>query len=225
MKPDSGEGRTLARVDGRSGEVVIRASGDELELIVNGVYLMDTRSSGKSERLLARAAVELCPRTAPRCLVGGLGFGYTLDELLTARPDASVTCVELEPTVVGRSTPRPGVDVVIADVVEWLASTEEKFDIVLLDVDNGPSWMVREQNGRLYDDAGLALLSRRLRPGGVVGIWSAQPEPDFARRLARVFAGTHAIEVPVARGVPDVVYLAAGPVPPVPSVRSAPSWA
>lgn len=208
MTPNGAERTTLARVDGRSGEVVIRASGDELELIVNGVYLMDTRSGGKSERLLARAAVELCPATEPRCLVGGLGFGYTLDELLAARPDARVTCVELEPAVVEQATPRPGVDVVIADVVEWLASTEETFDVVLLDVDNGPSWTVREQNGRLYDDAGLAVLSRRVRPGGVVGIWSAQPEPDFARRLARVFTRTQAIEVPVARGVPDVVYLA-----------------
>lgn len=211
--PDRDQPRTLARAAGRSGEVVIRAAGGALELIVNGVYLMDTRHGGNSERVLARAAAELCARDDPSCLVGGLGFGFTVAELLAERPGATVTCVELEPAVVAHhagSVDTPSaLRVRVGDVFDWLAATSESYDLVLLDVDNGPDWTVRPENARLYDDAGVRLLAERLRPGGVLGVWSARPDPVFAGRLAAAFTRTHEIEVPVDRGVPDVIYLAA----------------
>ncbi|HEX5566040.1 MAG TPA: spermidine synthase, partial [Streptomyces sp.] len=77
---------------------------------------------------------------------------------------------------------------------------------------NGPDWTVTEDNGLLYSSAGLALCARRLAPGGVLAVWSAQPSPDF--ELALLNAGFRQVrteEVPVARGVPDVVHLATGP--------------
>ena len=56
---------------------MLRRVGDDLEVVSNGIFLMDTRDGG-SERALVRAAL---PRTAaPELLVGGLGVGFSLAE-------------------------------------------------------------------------------------------------------------------------------------------------
>lgn len=214
----------LLRGHGHSGEVVLRRTGTGLELIVNGVFLMDSGRDGESERALAAATLARCPARDPSCLVGGLGFGYTVAEILALRPAARVTCAELEPAVLdclplvatacghpaGLATD-PRLRLVPGDVLAWAGRTRERYHAILLDTDNGPSWLVRPENGRLYADAGLAALARVLLPGGVLGVWSAQPEAAFTARLARHFGWVQATEVPHHRGQPDVIYLAGGP--------------
>ena len=81
---------TIARADGVAGEVVLRRRAAEnapepapetvYELIVNGVFLMDT-ADVSTERLLADAVLDRhgAPR---RVLVGGLGLGVTVHALL-----------------------------------------------------------------------------------------------------------------------------------------------
>ncbi|HEY5984888.1 MAG TPA: spermidine synthase [Streptosporangiaceae bacterium] len=217
------DSETILRTRGRSGEVVVRRARGAVELIVNGVFLMDSSRDGESERGLASSVLGACRLGEPACLVGGLGFGYTLAEILAVRPQARVTCVEIEPAVVACQrlvaapcgipaglAEDPRVTIRTGDVLDWLSATAEHYDAILLDVDNGPSWLVRPENGRLYDDRGLWLLARALRPAGVLGIWSAQQEDDLADRLARTFGWVRTVTVPVARGNPDVIYLASG---------------
>jgi spermidine synthase len=214
-------GEVILRTEGRSGEVVLRRSGSGLELIVNGVFLMDTGRDGESERLLAATTLARCPAEALSCLVGGLGFGYTLAEILTRRPGARVTCVELEPAVleclplVGAACGHaaglasdPRVRLAAGDVLDWARASGERYDAILLDVDNGPSWLVRPENGRLYQDQGLAVLATALLPGGVLGVWSAQPETEFADRLSDHFTEVQEVTAPHSSGAPDVIYLA-----------------
>jgi hypothetical protein len=51
-----------------------------------------------------------------------------------------------------------------------------------------------------------------LRPGGVLAVWSAQPSPEFEETLRNAgFQQVRTEEIPVARGVPDVVHLGIGP--------------
>ena len=75
---------TLARADGPYGEVVLRrrGTGDSVvdELIVNGAFAMD--SAETSTR--AGAGRLPFPFAGARVLLGGLGLGYTADELLDA---------------------------------------------------------------------------------------------------------------------------------------------
>jgi hypothetical protein len=59
----------------------------------------------------------------------------------------------------------------------------EPFEIILLDVDNGPSALSQARNAWLYGERGLARLSAALSPGGVLGVWSAGPDPRFVTRL------------------------------------------
>jgi spermidine synthase len=57
-----------------------------------------------------------------------------------------------------------------------------KWDAILLDVDNGPDGIVRTGNERLYTRTGLARARDALGPGGLLAVWSAAPDPKFARR-------------------------------------------
>jgi spermidine synthase len=100
------------------------------------------------------------------------------------------------------------VNVINADVVAWLARPRGPYDVICLDVDNGPEWTVWDANQALYSDEGLRRVRDSLRPGGVVSVWSAAEAPSFEDCLLHHFGGAHAYRVPVTRGQPDVVYLA-----------------
>ena len=206
----------LAASDTPRGELVLRRRGEVLELISNGTFLMDT-SSGASERALADLALDELPSGA-RVLIGGLGFGFTLAAAL-AHPVADIVVVEVEPDVVAWNRQwwplaRAALDdsrvtVVVDDLVRVIDTVETTFDAVLLDIDNGPGWTVTDANSRLYDDARLARLAGLLTtPGGRLCIWSADPAPELETRLHRHFAETTTLEIPVARGNPDVLLLA-----------------
>jgi spermidine synthase len=75
---------------------------------------------------------------------------------------------------------------VLGDVYDLMAKGEaERYDAILLDVDNGPVAMVEEGNGRLYEAGGLAMIGRVLKPGGCVAFWSASGDQAFVRRLVK----------------------------------------
>jgi spermidine synthase len=207
---------------GENGELVLRGDGRHFEIISNGVFLMDTRA-GESERLLVRAPLERLARPAD-VLIGGLGVGFTLAEALRCPYARSVTVIEREPAVIGwheshlrpfsgGALSDPRVRVEHADLAAWLRAGTAAFDVVCLDIDNGPDWTVTDGNAALYGPEGLALVAGRLRPGGVLAVWSAGVAPAFEALLRERFTGVTARPVAVPRGEPDVVYLA--------SVRSA----
>jgi spermidine synthase len=229
---ETGRPRVLDRREGPHGEVVLRRHGGLLQIIANGCFLMDT-SDGRSERLLVRAALEeldaLGGRPAPAVLIGGLGVGFSLAEAAAEPRWGRITVVEREEAIVdwhldgplGESAAGPGtagaladprVRIVRADLLAHLADGGEPYDALCLDVDNGPDWTVTEDNRSLYSPAGLAACARRLTPGGVLAVWSARPSPAFGEALRNAgFTRVRTEEVPVVRGVPDVVHLATRP--------------
>ncbi|HVU61845.1 MAG TPA: hypothetical protein VHD58_09370 [Mycobacteriales bacterium] len=214
---------TLARVETPRGELVLRKAGEHFEVISNGVFLMDTRN-GQSERLLVRAALtRLQSNAAWRVLIGGLGVGFSLREALADERVARVTVVEIEATIVdwherhlrhltGEARGDNRTEIVIADIADLLQSSSAQYDAICLDIDNGPDWTVSEANTELYGDTGVALLARRLNPDGVLTVWSAAGSATYVEVLGRHFGNVEVIEVPVARGAPDVVFVATNPV-------------
>ena len=77
-----------------------RAGGpDVYELIVDGVFAMDTVQVS-SELRLASETLRRLAGSGWRVLLGGLGLGYTLRELLADQRVAAVEVVELEPELV-----------------------------------------------------------------------------------------------------------------------------
>lgn len=206
---------TIAREQTPGGEVVLRRRGDVFEIVSNGSFLMDS-SSGASERLLARAAIA---RRAHRVLIAGLGVGFTLAEALAQPSVESVTVVEIADVVVrwnrgplaavnGNALDDARVRVVVADFAMWLMSSEDTFDAICLDVDNGPDWTVIDSNQRLYGVEMLRLLKNRLSEGGRLAVWSAAASDEFVARLRLVFEDVQTCESPAANGPPDFVWVA-----------------
>jgi spermidine synthase len=192
----------IARVESDRGELVLRERHDEsassvLELRANGVFVVDSAET-TSEVALAAAALELVPE--PRdVLVGGLGHGFTLQAVLTDQRVERCAVIEIEQGLVDwmRDGTIPHGQtlladqravVVVADVSLALAEAREAtYDLVLLDVDNGPGYLVHEANAALYDAPFLALTRRVLRPGGALAIWSAAEAPALETALDEVF--------------------------------------
>lgn len=214
----------LDRRDGPYGEVVLRRHGGLLQIIANGCFLMDT-SDGRSERLLVDAALDaLGRRSAPHVLIGGLGVGFSLAHAAANSRWGRITVVERESAVIDWHRHGPlgelsraaladaRTEIVHDDLVRYVNETSATFDALCLDIDNGPGWTVTEGNAGLYSEAGLASCARVLRPGGVLAVWSARPSDDFEETLGNVgFQQVRTEEIPVARGVPDVVHLGIRP--------------
>ncbi|MGW3039646.1 spermidine synthase [Kitasatospora sp. NPDC001159] len=224
---------TLDRREGPFGEVVLRQRGRHYEIIANGCFLMDT-ADGRSERLLIQAALDELDRTGgggdgagsgsngPSVLIGGLGVGFSLAYAAAEPRWGRIAIVERENAIIdwhrngplgafsGGALDDERVAVLHADLLEYLAAADgERYHALCLDIDNGPDWTVTDSNSGLYGADGLAALWHRLQPGGVLAVWSAQPSPAFEEALrAAGFSDVATHEIPVSRGVPDVVHLA-----------------
>jgi spermidine synthase len=193
----------LGRADGVLGEVVLRRrSGPVFELILNGVFLMDTAET-TTERLLATTALDRRPEPR-RVLVGGLGLGCTLEVLLADDRVREVTVVEIEPVLVEwlqdgrvpgveRLLADPRVRVEVADVRQWLRQVIDPYDAILLDVDNGPGFLVHQRNAAIYEPENLALAAGALRPDGLLAVWSADPAPDLHAALVDMVGVTEVV--------------------------------
>jgi spermidine synthase len=199
----------IARAESVRGEVVLRrrptAAGPVDELIVNGAFAMDSAETG-SERELGRTA-----KDAHQVLLGGLGLGYTADEVLTSSvrrldivecEDALIEWAKTGATeVLQRVASDPRVRFHagdIADVLDdrrraWPTEASHRrsrpspagpWDAILLDVDNGPDFLIHPQNADLYAGSLLAAAYRQLTPGGVLAIWcqGIAPPLEFALR-------------------------------------------
>jgi spermidine synthase len=189
----------VARADSDRGEVVVRRRDDDvLELRVNGVFVMDTAETA-SERMLARTVLRHTRRPA-RVLVGGLGLGHTLRELLADDRVQQVLVAEIEPAVVEwmRAGVVPGADlladsrvhVVVEDVRRAVVvQPSASYDALLLDVDNGPDFLVYDDNAPVYEATFLAQCRERLDRGGVLAVWSSSYSARLADAVTQVFGG------------------------------------
>jgi spermidine synthase len=209
----------LDRVTTPRGELVLRRVDGDLEVVSNGVFLMDTRD-GRSERLLVDAALARHPEPR-RLLIGGLGVGFSLTAAVADARLERIVVVEIEPSLVswhdgplaefsGPARRDPRVEVVVADVAAHLADHPGDYDVVCLDVDNGPDWTVTTGNAGLYDEAGIRTVVGALRPGGMLAVWSAHAVPAYEARLREHLGDVSVHTVEVRRGEPDVVYVASG---------------
>ncbi len=57
------------------------------------------------------------------------------------------------------------------------------YDLIVMDIDNGPDWLVFDANRRLYEAPALAAVAARTRPGGLVVVWSATRSEPLRERL------------------------------------------
>ncbi|WP_277452715.1 hypothetical protein [Janibacter sp. DB-40] len=206
---------TIAAAETPRGEIALRErpapDGTVVhELVVAGVFAMDSADTS-TETALADRSLERV-ETPTRVLVGGLGLGFTAWQVLKDRRVRDLHVVEIEEDLVqwarlgltptlGVLARHPRVTLHVQDAASPVAGDggpAGPWDLVLLDVDNGPSFLVHRDNERLYSAPALSSILAQLAPGGALAIWAAQREPDLLATLTGL-ATTEEVLLPVER--------------------------
>src|SRR3954463_10356425 len=216
-----GSSRIVVRADDGIAELALlrrRApAGDVLELVVDGVFAMDTEQT-ETEQALAGLALEQLGGDDLHVVVGGLGLGYTTATLLADPRVTRVDVVELHEPL-GRwlrdgvvpaargVLDDPRVHVTVGDVADAIpALPAASVDALLLDVDNGPGFLVHPGNPRISAAPFLAAAARLLRPAGVLGVWSAEASTELALVLERTCGSCEEVLLDVDREVRTFTY-------------------
>lgn len=165
-------------------------SADDFMIRVNGLELMNSRCY-RSEKMLAQAARRCVLGDHPRILIGGLGLGYTLAAFLEEFNQAELLVAEQSADVlrwyrtyfsknsIGRLDDSR-VQFFNRDVQEVM-DQGTGFDLIVLDVDNGPQAVSGSSNATLYLSQGLRKIHGHLQEDGALILWSAFESEDFVR--------------------------------------------
>ncbi len=189
-------------IPGTSQSLVLYQGKDDFFIKISGQRsaaqeLMNSRSHGSEDALGRLPCERLQKPGAAQVLIGGLGMGFTLAAALKVLgPEAEVTVAELIPRVVdwnrgplgacsGRPLDDPRTRVHLGDVAKLILKSRACFDVIALDVDNGPEGLTSHANNWLYSMAGIAATQEALQPGGILAYWSAGPDREFHERLRR----------------------------------------
>ncbi len=190
---------TLAEARTAEGRRLVLSEQDGAYAIsLNGQELMHSRAHA-SELLLGELGVESLKTTqGARVMVGGLGLGFTLVEVLAGlQPDAVVDVAELLPEVVawnreflrglnGTALDDARVQLHIEDAAKLIQRAKPgTYDALMLDIDNGPVAMVASGNQNLYSKSGLLGVKRALKSVGRAIFWSASMDVPFETRLKK----------------------------------------
>jgi spermidine synthase len=187
--PIQGTNRTLSLYQGKDDFFIKISSG--------GGELMNSRKHGSEDALGTLPCQRLRNRESARVLIGGLGMGFTLAAVLKELgPGAEVTVAELIPEVVdwnrgplgersGFPLDDPRTKVHVGDVAKLFKRKRGYFDVIALDVDNGPEGLTQSANDWLYSTPGIVAAQEALTPNGILAYWSAGPDQAFHDRLRR----------------------------------------
>lgn len=179
------------------GKFTLRQREREYMVLENGKILLSSRQHGEEPELVRVGCARLATDT-PRVLVGGLGFGFILRAALEYLPDgAKITVNEPSKTVVewnrgplatvnDHALEDPRVSVEVGDVQTVLSRHRHEFDVVLLDLDNGPFAVDVKDDLSLYSVGGLSSVRASLGSGGRVAVLSVSTHPGFNKRLVSV---------------------------------------
>ena len=187
-----------AAIPGSEKSLILYRGKDDFSIKISGGYeLMNTRKHGSEDALGSLPCKRLKNTETARVLIGGLGMGFTLAAVLEAvGAGAEVTVEELIPEVVewnrgplgefsGRPLDDPRTRIHVGDVAKLIRRSKGCFDVIALDVDNGPEGLTKSANDWLYSMSGICAAQDALRPSGFLAYWSADPDQAFHDRLRR----------------------------------------
>ena len=167
----------------------------DFSIRINDQELMNSRRHESELELARLGCAHLVDRKSPKVLIGGLGMGYTLRQTLDMLSrHAEVVVGELLKDVVqwnreylGHLNDQPlndrRVEINQGDVVKLISRSTDKFDAILLDIDNGAGAVTDAGNGRLYNRKGIEGCRRALRQNGTLAFWSSDPRKRFEQLL------------------------------------------
>ncbi|HEY5926770.1 MAG TPA: hypothetical protein VIV11_34020 [Kofleriaceae bacterium] len=189
--------QTLATVGTPDGVLELRRRRDDWLMMIDGRVLMNSFSRSSEEELARLAVGRFGDRPPQHVLVSGLGMGFTLRAVLDSTPaETHVVVAELNPVVVewcrgplgpatNESIRESRVRVEVGDVADVIAGAAAgSFELILLDLYEGPNSSTQTADDPFYGAAALARTHRALSPRGVLGVWSEDADAVFERRFA-----------------------------------------
>ncbi|MBP6508865.1 MAG: hypothetical protein KA257_14990 [Opitutaceae bacterium] len=226
MKPHVKLAETLTPDGNR---LTLHSHDGKFSLRVDSKELMNSAATASEEQLGQLAAEKIRGHKKASVLIGGLGLGFTLKSVLAlAGPRVTVCVAELMPEVVawnrthlaglnGTLLDDPRVKILTENVNATLGRAgAAPYDVILLDIDNGPTAMVQAGNAKLYDKRGIQRIIDALKPGGRAAIWSAKPDTGFSDRLKAVGFSVEAVSAKLyatAKRATYTIYIADKTVP------------
>ena len=104
----------------------------------------------------------------------------------------------------GRSTAQlledERVEIKMGDLVTLISRSNNRFDAILLDIDNGPSAMADSGNYRLYGYEGIQACRHALREQGSLAVWATEPSKEYERLLMSCGFHVRRYRVPAYKG-------------------------
>ena len=186
---------TLDAVDTEEGRLELRRRGEkDFVITVAGRVLMSSMAHLTEVAVAEIACGEVAGRERPRVLIGGLGMGFTLRAALDALPRSGrVVVAEINEAVVrwcrgplapltNNAARDPRTKIVLDDVADVITGAEP-FDAIILDLYEGPREATQGREDPFYGPAALKRTRAALNPGGVLAVWSEDPDAAFEKRL------------------------------------------
>ena len=127
-------------------------------------------------------------------LIGGLGLGVTLRQVLKHRAVQSVCVVEIEPQIVEWNRTfltnadllnDARVELIVGDFCSYVQGSPRNYHGIAMHIDVGPDQVARAGNRQAYSLSMLRVLQMRLRTGGALAICA--DGASYERALQRVF--------------------------------------
>jgi spermidine synthase len=196
----------IAQQNTENGEVILRQGTAGYEIIVDGQFLMSSASGDSSVALVELGLGGLTGRNNLQVLIAGLGLGFSLKAALANAAVAKVTVVELEAPIIewhrrdliagsSKSVNDPRTEVYHQDFLRFCDECQTKFDLIAVDIDNGPDWLSHQTNSALYSGSYLHRLAEMLNREGILTLWSAAASLGLKQRLAGIFGSVTEMEV------------------------------
>lgn len=193
---------TVDAVDTEEGRMELRRRGEDFVITVAGRVLMSSMAHLTEVAVAEAACREIADRERPRVLIGGLGMGFTLRAALDVLPRGGrVVVAEINEAVVRwcrgplaaltRTAVRDSrAKVILEDVAKVISEIADpgrepkpRFDAIILDLYEGPRAASQGTEDPFFGRKALRRTRDALTPGGVLAVWSEDPDAAFERSL------------------------------------------
>lgn len=186
---------------GTHGAWTLRQRDQTFMVQHEGRVVLSSRNDGHESDLVRLGLMRADPFSA-RVLVGGLGFGRLLREVLDQVGDAArITVLEFSDAMLawnqgplaelsGNALQDDRVTVHGGDALAYLANHRAAYDVVLLDLDAGPFDVDAQDDLSMYSLGGMTCIKAAMASGGRVTAASKTTHAGFNKRLTA--CGFHA---------------------------------
>jgi len=196
------QSKVIARSVENDIELLLREScingRTECELIINGIFIMATYNHLSSELLVRNSLTYSDKQENLFVLIGGLGMGFSVREACLLKGIQKIDVVEKQSSIIewnghflssynGSCLQDRRVDIIRDDFYDYIMRTDQKYDLITMDIDNGPMMLVESKNLRVYKTDFFEHIKTCLSPGGVFAIWSCNKDQALSDGLSNVF--------------------------------------